>query len=113
MPLRVIESEKHKTADSVKLSAVAAVKGNHRLNLVGVVHNSAGKGRWYMNGFINELVKATLAVIAVVGVVLIAVGVVFLAYPEIMRWAIVLTSIFFGIFLCGCAVYGIIKAKTP
>jgi len=66
-----------------------------------------------LNGFLNELVKATLTVIVMIGVVLIAVGVVLLFCPEILRWGIVLLCVCGGIYLCGCALYGFIKAKTP
>lgn len=64
-----------------------------------------------MNKFLNELIKVALRLIAVVGMGLIAVGIVLLICPEILRWGIVLISILGGIYLCGCALYGIINAK--
>lgn len=66
-----------------------------------------------MNRFLNELVKAALGVIAAFGIGLIAIGVLFLIFPEAMRWGIMLVSIVAGIYLCSSALYGILKAKTP
>lgn len=67
----------------------------------------------YMNRFLNELVKVALGMVVVVGMGLITGGVVLLICPEILRWGFVLISVIGGIYLCGCALYGIVKAKTP
>ena len=66
-----------------------------------------------MNRFLNELVKAALCLIAVVGIGLITVGIVLLICPKVLRRGIVLICILGGVYLCGCTLYGIIKAKTP
>ena len=66
-----------------------------------------------MNAFLNELAKTALCLIAVVGMGLIAVSVVLLVCPEILRLGIVLIGAIGGVSLFVCALYGIIKAKTP
>ena len=66
-----------------------------------------------MNKFLNELAKTVFYVIAIIGILLIAVGIVLFVYPEVLRWGIVLTSILIGVYFFGCGLCGIIKAKMP
>ena len=68
-----------------------------------------------MNRFLHELIKLSLCVSGIVGLLIVIFVVSLCLWPEVLRWEILILMLFSGLFLCAGAVYGyfVMKAKTP